>query len=149
MCTLPKPPAGRALSEGKEAPQAAFPSWWFPAQTKRRTEGIRVPVPLAWGGSSTLGKQPSSHTDMIKREERREEESTFPCDEKPWTCPLNTSPVCDVERSPWALHCMPCPQSLLILEAYAFDHPPPSPLLTSSLIFLLLSAPVLLGSTHK
>ena len=27
MCTLPKPPAGRALSEGKEAPQAAFPSW--------------------------------------------------------------------------------------------------------------------------
>ena len=53
MCTLPKPPAGRALSEGKEAPQAAFPSWCFPAQTKRRTEGIRVPVPLAWGGSST------------------------------------------------------------------------------------------------
>src|SRR5574337_709231 len=50
---LPKPPAGRALSEGKEAPQAAFPSWCFPAQTKRRTEGIRVPVPLAWGGSST------------------------------------------------------------------------------------------------
>ena len=49
MCTLPKPPAGRALSEGKEAPQAAFPSWGFPAQTKRRTEGIRVPVPLAWG----------------------------------------------------------------------------------------------------
>src|SRR5574341_1986108 len=45
--------AGRALSEGKEAPQAAFPSWCFPAQTKRRTEGIRVPVPLAWGGSST------------------------------------------------------------------------------------------------
>ena len=40
MCTLPKPPAGRALSEGKEAPQAAFPSWGFPAQTKRRTEGI-------------------------------------------------------------------------------------------------------------
>ena len=38
MCTLPKPPAGRALSEGKEAPQAAFPSWCFPAQTKRRTE---------------------------------------------------------------------------------------------------------------
>ena len=31
----------------------AFPSWGFPAQTKRRTEGIRVPVPLAWGGSST------------------------------------------------------------------------------------------------
>ena len=30
MCTLPKPPAGRALSEGKEAPQAAFPSWGFP-----------------------------------------------------------------------------------------------------------------------
>src|SRR5574340_314488 len=30
-----------------------FPSWCFPAQTKRRTEGIRVPVPLAWGGSST------------------------------------------------------------------------------------------------
>ena len=29
MCTLPKPPAGRALSEGKEAPQAAFPSWCF------------------------------------------------------------------------------------------------------------------------
>ena len=29
------------------------PSWCFPAQTKRRTEGIRVPVPLAWGGSST------------------------------------------------------------------------------------------------
>ena len=27
MCTLQKPPAGRALSEGKEAPQAAFPSW--------------------------------------------------------------------------------------------------------------------------
>ena len=27
MCTLPKPPAGRALSEGKEAPQAAFPSF--------------------------------------------------------------------------------------------------------------------------
>ena len=53
MCTLPKPPAGRALSEGKEAPQAAFPSWGFPAQTKRRTEGLRVPVPLAWGGSST------------------------------------------------------------------------------------------------
>ena len=53
VCTLPKPPAGRALSEGKEAPQAAFPSWCFPAQTKRRTEGIRVPVPLAWGGSST------------------------------------------------------------------------------------------------
>ena len=53
MCTLPKPPAGRALSEGKEAPQAAFPSWCFPTQTKRRTEGIRVPVPLAWGGSST------------------------------------------------------------------------------------------------
>ena len=53
VCTLPKPPAGRALSEGKEAPQAAFPSWGFPAQTKRRTEGIRVPVPLAWGGSST------------------------------------------------------------------------------------------------
>src|SRR5574340_654344 len=51
--SLPKPPAGRALSEGKEAPQAAFPSWCFPAQTKRRTEGIRVPVPLAWGGSST------------------------------------------------------------------------------------------------
>ena len=48
MCTLPKPPAGRALSEGKEAPQAAFPNWCFPAQTKRRTEGIRVPVPLAW-----------------------------------------------------------------------------------------------------
>ena len=46
MCTLPKPPAGRALYEGKEAPQAAFPSWCFPAQTKRRTEGIRVPVPL-------------------------------------------------------------------------------------------------------
>ena len=37
----------------EEAPQAAFPSWCFPAQTKRRTEGIRVPVPLAWGGSST------------------------------------------------------------------------------------------------
>ena len=31
----------------------AFPSWCFPAKTKRRTEGIRVPVPLAWGGSST------------------------------------------------------------------------------------------------
>ena len=44
VCTLPKPPAGRALSEGKEAPQAAFPSWCFPAQTKRRTEGIRVPA---------------------------------------------------------------------------------------------------------
>ena len=53
MYKLPKPPAGRALSEGKEAPQAAFPSWCFPAQTKRRTEGIRDPVPLAWGGSST------------------------------------------------------------------------------------------------
>ena len=38
MCTLPKPPAGRALSEGKEAPQAAFPSWCFPAQTKRRIQ---------------------------------------------------------------------------------------------------------------
>src|SRR5574340_1070403 len=50
---LSKPPAGRALSEGKEEPQAAFPSWCFPAQTKRRTEGIRVPVPLACGGSST------------------------------------------------------------------------------------------------
>ena len=53
VCTLPKPPAGRALFQVKEAPQAAFPSWCFPAQTKRRTEGIRVPVPLAWGGSST------------------------------------------------------------------------------------------------
>ena len=50
---LSKPPAGRALSEGKEAPQAAFSSWCFLAQTKRRTEGIRVPVPLACGGSST------------------------------------------------------------------------------------------------
>ena len=46
---MAKPPAGRALSEGKEAPQAAFPSWCFPAHTKRRTEGIRVPVPLACG----------------------------------------------------------------------------------------------------
>ena len=34
LLTMPKPPAGRALSEGKEAPQAAFPSWGFPAQTK-------------------------------------------------------------------------------------------------------------------
>ena len=42
MCSLPKPPAGRALSEGKEAPQAAFPSWCFPAQTKRRTEAERT-----------------------------------------------------------------------------------------------------------
>ena len=37
VCALPKPPSGRALSEGKEAPQAAFPSWCFPAQTKRRS----------------------------------------------------------------------------------------------------------------
>ena len=38
-----------AVTKGWEAPQAAFPSWCFPAQTKRRTEGIRVPVPLGLG----------------------------------------------------------------------------------------------------
>ena len=65
----PNSEAQQLLSEGKEAPQAAFPSWCFPAQTKRRTEGIRVPVPLAWGGSSTArvllisGDHQGSHCD--------------------------------------------------------------------------------------
>ena len=79
MCTLPKPPAGRALSEGKEAPQAAFPSWGFPSQTKRRTEGIRVPVPLAWGGSSTarvlLRLCPESACQTVSRRILKEGES--------------------------------------------------------------------------
>ena len=33
--TAPGEPAGRALSEGKEAPQAAFPSWGFPPRLSR------------------------------------------------------------------------------------------------------------------
>ena len=55
MCKLPKPPATRALCQTKRAPRAAFPRGCLAAQTKRCAEGIRVPVPLAAGGSSTAG----------------------------------------------------------------------------------------------
>ena len=53
VCKLPKPPASRALCQAKRAPRAAFPSGCLAAQTKRWAEGIRVPGPLAGGGSTT------------------------------------------------------------------------------------------------
>ena len=53
VCKLPKPPASRALCQAKRAPRAAFPSGCLAAQTKRWAEGIRVPAPLAGGGSTT------------------------------------------------------------------------------------------------
>ena len=53
VCKLPKPPAIRALCQAKRAPRAAFPSGCLAAQTKRWAEGIRVPAPLAGGGSTT------------------------------------------------------------------------------------------------
>ena len=39
--------------QAKRAPRAAFPSGCLAAQTKRWAEGIRVPGPLAGGGSTT------------------------------------------------------------------------------------------------
>ena len=56
VCKLPKPPATRALCQAKRAPRAAFPSGFLAAQTKCWAEGIRVPAPLAGGGSSTAGE---------------------------------------------------------------------------------------------
>ena len=53
MCKLPKPPASRALCQAKRAPRAAFPGACLAAQAKRWAEGIRVPGPLAGGGSTT------------------------------------------------------------------------------------------------
>ena len=53
VCKLPKPPASRALCQAKRAPRAAFPSGCLAAQTKRWAEGIRVPGPLAGGGSTS------------------------------------------------------------------------------------------------
>ena len=40
--------------QAKRAPRAAFPSGCLAAQTKRWAEGIRVPAPLAGGGSPVL-----------------------------------------------------------------------------------------------
>ena len=88
MCTLPKPPAGRALSEGKEAPQAAFPSWCFPAQTKRRTEGAEAwinflcrPDIAAINFDYLYYTTPNEAALDLIDEEYLEEESVFPDDE--------------------------------------------------------------------
>ena len=43
----------RALSEGREAPQAAFPSCCLATQTQRCTGVIRLSVPLCWACSFT------------------------------------------------------------------------------------------------
>ena len=44
---------GESSFRGKGSAPGCIPKLGLPAQTKRRTEGIRVPVPLACGGSST------------------------------------------------------------------------------------------------
>ena len=84
----------------------------------------------------TLGKRPSSHTDTIKRKERRG---------KALSLVVRTLGL--VRRGPYTARHAPRPS--LSLEVYAFDRPPLIPLLTSNLIFLLLSTSVLLDSTHK
>ena len=48
----------RALCQAKRAPRAAFPSGCLAAQTKRWAEGIRVPAPLAGGGTQTTTTEP-------------------------------------------------------------------------------------------
>ena len=57
MCTLPKPPASRALCQAKRAPRAAFPSGCLAAQTKRWAEGIWLcdPMDCSPSGSSVHG----------------------------------------------------------------------------------------------
>ena len=42
------------LCQAKRAPRAAFPSGCLAAQTKRWAEGIRVPGPLAGGGTTPV-----------------------------------------------------------------------------------------------
>ena len=47
LCTLPRAPAVKALSEGSERQQQGSFSGCLAAQTKRRTESTRLPGPLA------------------------------------------------------------------------------------------------------
>ena len=57
------------FDQAKRAPRAAFPSGCLAAQTKRWAEGIRVPEPLAGGGSTTAISlcffQPSVSHDVL------------------------------------------------------------------------------------